>query len=387
MPAGQANEPARQKPVTIVGGGIAGLVAAITCAEAGHPARILEGHKELGGRARATESPYVANFGPRALYEGRANWRWLAERELLPAMAKPSARQTRFLYEGKMRRMPPLALLRPLAARRRSAPVESDFHSWAAACWGENAATMLSRWAGVFTFDPDPGRLSAAFVWERMQSIYMPPAVHFVIGGWGKLVEALGHRARELGVAIETAAQVAPPLEPPMILATELQEARRLLGEEGLSWESPRAALLDVVLRSRRGDPGAVIDLDGGVLIDRYSAFDAGLAPEGEDLIQAHVGLLPEAPVESGVETIEAVLDTCFVGWRDRTRWHRRQISEGRTGALDLPGKTWRERPAIDRGDGVFLAGDMVAASGILSEVSFESAQTAARLACEWRTR
>ena len=44
---------------------------------------------------------------------------------------------------------------------------------------------------------------------------------------------------------------------------------------------------------------------------------------------------------------------------------------DGRTGALDLPGKTWRDRPAIDRGDGVFLAGDMVAAPGCLSEIAW----------------
>ena len=51
----------------------------------------------------------------------------------------------------------------------------------------------------------------------------------------------------------------------------------------------------------------------------------------------------------------------------------------GRTGALDPPGKSWRDRPAIDRGDGVFLAGDMVAAPGCLSEIAWASAVEAAR--------
>jgi hypothetical protein len=53
----------------------------------------------------------------------------------------------------------------------------------------------------------------------------------------------------------------------------------------------------------------------------------------------------------------------------------------GRTGALDPPGKCWRDRPAFDRGDGVFLAGDMVAAPGCLSEIAWASAVEAARLA------
>jgi len=54
------------------------------------------------------------------------------------------------------------------------------------------------------------------------------------------------------------------------------------------------------------------------------------------------------------------------------------------TGALDLPGTTWRDRPAIDRGKGIFLAGDQVAALGLLSEVAFASASRAAAGALAW---
>ena len=56
---------------------------------------------------------------------------------------------------------------------------------------------------------------------------------------------------------------------------------------------------------------------------------------------------------------------------------------DARSGALDMPGTSWRDRPAVDRGDGVFLAGDMVAAPGLLSEVSWASAIEASRLALE----
>jgi hypothetical protein len=38
-------------------------------------------------------------------------------------------------------------------------------------------------------------------------------------------------------------------------------------------------------------------------------------------------------------------------------------------------------RPAVDRGDGVCLAGDMVAAPGCLSEIAWASAIEASRLA------
>ncbi|HEX3518971.1 MAG TPA: hypothetical protein VHT29_08055, partial [Solirubrobacteraceae bacterium] len=48
---------------------------------------------------------------------------------------------------------------------------------------------------------------------------------------------------------------------------------------------------------------------------------------------------------------------------------------------VDMPGTSWQDRPAVDRGGGVFLAGDMVAAPGLLSEVSYASAVQAAGLA------
>lgn len=55
--------------------------------------------------------------------------------------------------------------------------------------------------------------------------------------------------------------------------------------------------------------------------------------------------------------------------------------------ALDLPGRTWRDRPAVARGDGVHLAGDQVAAPGFLSEVTFASAIEAATGAVRHVTR
>ncbi len=80
-------------------------------------------------------------------------------------------------------------------------------------------------------------------------------------------------------------------------------------------------------------------------------------------------------------ERVEQLLDAAFAGWRERETWRRRQVMDGRTGALDGPGKTWRDRPAIDRGGGVFLAGDMVGAPGCLSEIAWASAVKASTLA------
>ncbi len=72
------------KEITIIGGGIAGLTAAISCAEQGAPVRLLEAHAELGGRARSTGGPYKANLGPHAVLAKSLMWSWLASIELPP---------------------------------------------------------------------------------------------------------------------------------------------------------------------------------------------------------------------------------------------------------------------------------------------------------------
>jgi phytoene dehydrogenase-like protein len=243
--------------ITVVGGGIAGLVASIACAEAGAEVRLLEAHRQLGGRARSSSGPFVTNLGPHALYCDGPWWAWLAERELLPAVARPALAGARFRVGRSARRMPPLALLaKAIRLRRARAPVELDFQSWAAKYCGADPATRLACAAGVFSFDADPGRLSAAFVWERLLRVNrMPSPVRYVLGGWSSLVERLEQRARGLGVAIETRARVEALPPPPVIVATELEAARQLLGDESLRGEAAQTVLLDVGLRSGRRDP------------------------------------------------------------------------------------------------------------------------------------
>jgi hypothetical protein len=91
---------------------------------------------------------------------------------------------------------------------------------------------------------------------------------------------------------------------------------------------------------------------------------------------------MPLRPGDHGDDAsarLERLLDESLPNWRTRQTWRRRQLMDERTGALDPSGTTWRERPAVDRGGGVFIAGDMVAAPGRLSEVAWASAITAGR--------
>jgi hypothetical protein len=168
-----------------------------------------------------------------------------------------------------------------------------------------------------------------------------------------------------------------------VIVATELSVAARLLGDDRLHCEGGHVVCLDLGLDARRGDPFVVSDLDEGAWAERFTASDRALAPAGLELVQAQLGLRPGETADAAGERLERLLDASFPDWRARTRWRRRQVMAKRTGALDLPGSTWRDRPAIDQGDGVLLAGDMVAAEGLLCETSFASAQIAAATAAE----
>ena len=369
--------------IVVVGGGIAGLTAAIVCARSGARVRLLEAHAELGGRARTTAGPYRANLGPHVLYKDGPMYAWLAAEKLLPAIAGPPLSGIRLRFDGAIHRMPPLAMMPPvLRLRGREAPVDLSFREWVTRNADARTAELLAAAAGVYTFHHDPGELSAAFVWPRtIRTLLTPlPAARYAIGGWGALVDRLVARVRELGVTVETGARVEALPDGPVVVATELAQAATLLGDPSLSWPSGRTLTIDLGLRSRRGDPFLVSDLDDGGWVERFSAADRTLAPEGEELIQGQMPVRPDESTDAAAARLEALLDLTLEDRGPRETWRRRQLMDGRSGALDMPGLTWRDRPAIDRGDGVALAGDMVAAEGLLSEVAWASGMQAARV-------
>lgn len=369
--------------ITVIGGGLAGLTSAITAAEGGASVRLLEAHERLGGRARTTGGPYKANLGPHVIYRDGPLWAWLNERSLLPPAANTPLGGIRVRLDDAIRRIPPLAAIPTiLRLRGREAPVDRSFRDWVQSHADERTTEMLCAAAGVYTFHHDPGELSAAFVWPRTVRTLLnpPPVARYVLGGWGSLVEVLEERARALGVEIETGHRAEALPEAPVIVATELSDAARLLGEE-LTWPSGHTVCVDLGLRSRRGDPFVVSDLDEAGWVERFTAPDPSLAPDGEELVQAQMPVRPGETVESAAARLDRLLDLALPERKERETWRRQQVMNARTGAVDPPGTSWRNRPAIERADDVWLAGDMVARPGLLSEVAWASAVDAARAA------
>jgi hypothetical protein len=153
--------------------------------------------------------------------------------------------------------------------------------------------------------------------------------------------------------------------------------AAALLDDASLSWTGTTTALLDLGLEARRGDPYVVWDLDHAGWVETFTLADRSLAPEGQHLVQAQTGLRPGEGLDDGVRRLEAILDVTYPSWRARETWRRRARVHNESGAVDLPGTRWCDRPKVDRGAGVYVVGDMVAAPGLLSEVSHASAVSA----------
>jgi phytoene dehydrogenase-like protein len=381
--------------ITVVGGGLAGLIAAIEAAESGAPVRLLEARSRLGGRAATAPGDHRANLGPHALYTGGSLWEWLVARELEQPCGRPAARGLRFRWQGELRRTPPTDAVVGLGRLLgKEAPVDLSFDEWVEHRAGTGAARALAGLAGPLTFDHDPGRLSADFVWSRMRRILLQPrpAARYVVGGWAALVDRLAERARALGVVIACGAKVdsIDDIDGPVIVALDPGGARRLLGDDSLRVESPRIALLDVALAgSRRTDPYIVSDLDEAGFSTRVTDVVPTLAPDGEELVQLSLGMRPDETLDAAVERAHAIVDLAYPGWRDRLTWSRRSGVRESAGALDLPGTTWRDRPPVGYAPGVWLAGDWVASPGHLAEASCTSAVTAAAGALEaaWSAR
>jgi phytoene dehydrogenase-like protein len=74
---------------TVVGEGIAGLMASIPSTEAGGRVHLFEAHRRPGGRARSSSGPFVTNLGPHALDCDGPWWAWLAEHQPLTPVARP----------------------------------------------------------------------------------------------------------------------------------------------------------------------------------------------------------------------------------------------------------------------------------------------------------
>jgi hypothetical protein len=126
---------------------------------------------------RAAPAPHTAHEGPHVFYADGPHYAWLKRRGCTAGLGLPGPldlTRAGFRSDDGIRRLPPARMLRALSHPWTRAPVDLDFHTWAAERWRERTAAQLAHAIGVVTYEADTAGLSAAFVRDLVQRVLQP---------------------------------------------------------------------------------------------------------------------------------------------------------------------------------------------------------------------
>jgi phytoene dehydrogenase-like protein len=255
--------------VVVVGGGLAGLTAALQLARLGAPTLLFHDTAQLGGRARTEcRSGFHLNFGPHRLYERGAavqGMRALA----IAVKGAPRGPNGGLAIRGGIKFTLPVGCLSLLMTGLLSPSGKREIASFLAGvptidlsqlqgvsvtAWithrlrDPNALQVALAMIRSATYCDDPDRLSAAAGIEQLRLSLTGPIL-YIHRGWGTLVTALEDAAESSGATLVTRQAVTAitvngrravsvaledgtlvPCEA-VIVATDPQRARGLLGD------------------------------------------------------------------------------------------------------------------------------------------------------------
>jgi len=420
------------KNVIIVGGGLAGLSAAVFLARAGRTVTIFERRRYLGGRAVThLRHGYRFNLGPHAFYRNGHGWNVLRELGIPVRGGVPKGRGlallgndrykfprsvwsilTTSLFGLKAKGEAALLLLRirgidakPFASMTVREWIDANVSD-------ERLKQFVEALFRLATYSDRPDLQSARAALAQLRLAIR--GVVYVDEGWQKIVDSLHSAAVASGVNFVTSSRVVsvhhdggvvrgvelggleldvrndtmslamPDLSEPdkgtripadtVLLAVDPITARELASD--LDWPATTAvtaSCLDVAL-SKLPEPRNTfaLGIDKPIYYSVHSAW-AQLTPKGGALI--HVARYGEGAEDE----LESVLDEMQPGWRDLVVHRRFLPAMTVSNALVEPeGKSARMR-ATTPVRGLYVAGDWVDEGGILSDAAFASARAAAK--------
>ncbi len=392
----------KSQRAVVIGGGPAGLIAAGDLAGAGLATTLLEASGGFGGRAASEHRHgFDLNQGPHALYVGGPAMRALTERDIDLPRWNPTSHRSVFLRAGRPRRLPggTPALGMWLAGVARSRP--EDLAGLSASEWleqtvrSERARPAAAALVRLATFVADHEALSADVAASQLK-LAVSPGVRYLRGGWQSLVDALAARARDEGATLRSHAGVREvrrdgdgwsvideeTLHADLVIVAAGGPAAtaKLLGERAPAAPGPAAevSVLDLGLSSlpRKGRRFA-LGIDQPTYLSRHSSPDHH---DGLLLSLASYGRQPRAALEAAADAVQP-------GWRERVTLERflpRMVAVSAVASPAAGGLAGR--PGVDRGDGLYLAGDWLGPEGWLLDAAISSGAAAARAALRNRT-
>lgn len=420
------------KNVIIVGGGLAGLSAAVYLARAGRTVTIFERRRYLGGRAVThLRHGYRFNLGPHAFYRNGLGWNVLRELGIPVRGGIPKPRGVAMLGEERYK-LPsnPWSLLTTsifgLKAKAKAAMLmlrirridPKPYSSMTVREWidanasDERLRQVLEAMFRLATYSDRADLQSAGAALAQLRLAIR--GVVYVDEGWQKIVDSLHSAAVASGVNFVTSSRVVnvhhdggavsgvelgglevdvrndtmslamPDMTDPdkgtripaetVLLAVDPSTARELAPD--LDWPTSSAvtaACLDVAL-SKLPEPRNTfaIGIDKPLYYSVHSKW-AQLTPKGGALLHA-------MRYGEGTEgELETLVDEMQPGWRDLIVHRRFLPAMTVSNALVEPeGRSSRMR-AVTPVRGLYVAGDWVNEGGILSDAAFASARAAAK--------
>jgi phytoene dehydrogenase-like protein len=402
----------------VIGGGVAGLVAATSLAKSGQPVLLLEKGSTLGGRAATREKHgFSFNLGPHALYREGELRRTLHSFGIDPAGAVPGGNGGFAIYEDRLHTLPTgfLSLvttdLLPLSAKFEFATLLSrigsidvsriqheTLTSWLSVHVRHplvrDVVKMLVR---VTTFTNAPDRQSAGAAIEQLQ-LGARGNVLYLDGGWQTIVDALRRAAIAAGAKIMSGAPaVALERRGQTVNAVRLADGTLVPAAAVIVTGSPadvdeltgtsfsttlpppvRHATLDIALRSLPNPKRLVaFGVDQPLYFSVHSAV-AKLAPAGGAVLHVSKYLgVDEAAGRETEQQLERLVDQLQPGWREVV--DSRQFLPNLTVTHSMltaarSGVAGRPAARLAGADNVFIAGDWVGLRGQLSDAAAASA-------------
>lgn len=429
-----------ENQVAVVGGGLAGLSAALYLAKNNIAVTVFEKSSAPGGRAKTTvKDGYYMNIGPHAFYKGGTGEGFLNLLDIKPDGAPPPVANAVAFFEGKMHILPlslpailkttmfsPLDKIRALRflgslSKIDTAPLMGvSINDWMAgapviSAGGKALKEYVRTLLRLVTYGGDMNYLSAGASINQLRYA-LSGGVIYVHGGWASLVEELRSKAEFAGVKFVCGAEVKPlqrdvdsgdliveyqqgtqlqasqnfdsiilAVPPKMVNNLSLEQTvsgRTGVPIVGATTTSVRAACLDVCL-SKLPNPKTTYALGVGEPL-YYSVHSAvaRVSPAEGALIHAAFYLSTNDPTAHEIEKrLEKMLDDLQPGWRNYLVFKRFLANIDVTHKMPTGknGKYYGFQSVETDEPNVYRAGDWVGTE-FIADASFDSARQACDL-------